>query len=283
MVALGDLVKTLNAAFESKDYESCEKIIPAVKLELIKNKIFLPDFTNTNEQYINDLNITKRILEIGALTNIFLSRNEAFENDFTQLRTFYFCKNEKLANSENKSKIICLYLLVLRSDGDVTKFHSELEYLDRHIPNLEDDKLLSYPIKVDRWLMEGLYQRAWELLDAGLNIPEFDVFNMTLMTAIRDEIAHSTEMAYQELPLSSIKTLLFLDNEKDVETVADDRGWTVSNGIVKFNQEDEDDEDEDDIDDGFENDGLDFNKTARDRLKVIDNTLDYAISLETIV
>lgn len=282
MVALGDLVKTLNAAFESKDYESCEKIIPAVKLELIKNKIFLPDFTNTNDQYINDLNITKRILEIGALTNIFLSRNEAFENDFTQLRTFYFCKNEKLANSENKSKIICLYLLVLRSDGDVTKFHSELEYLDRHIPNLEDDELLSYPIKVDRWLMEGLYQRAWELLDAGLNIPEFDVFNMTLMTAIRDEIAHSTEMAYQELPLSSIKTLLFLDNEKDVETVADDRGWTVSNGIVKFNQEDDDDDD-DDIDDGFENDGLDFNKTARDRLKVIDNTLDYAINLETIV
>lgn len=282
MVALGDLVKTLNAAFESKDYESCEKIIPAIKLELIKNKIFIPDFSNTNEQYFNDLNITKRILEIGALTNIFLSKNEAFENDFTQLRTFYFSKNEKLANSENKSKIICLYLLVLRSDGDVTRFHSELEYLDRHIPNLEDDELLSYPIKVDRWLMEGLYQKAWELLDAGLNIPEFDVFNMTLMTAIRDEIAHSTEMAYQELPLSSIKILLFLDNEKDVETVAEDRGWTVSNTIVSFNQDDEDDED-DDIDDGFENDGLDFNKTSKDRLKVIDNTLDYAINLETIV
>lgn len=282
MVALGDLVKTLNVAFESKDYESCEKIIPAIKLELIKNKIFIPDFSSTNEQYVNDLNITKRILEIGALTNIFLSRYEAFENDFTQLRTFYFSKNEKLANSENKSKIICLYLLVLRSDGDVTRFHSELEYLDRHIPNLEDDELLSYPIKVDRWLMEGLYQRAWELLDAGLNIPEFDVFNKTLMTAIRDEIAHSTEMAYQELPLSSIKTLLFLDNEKDVETVAEDRGWTVSNAIVSFNQEDDDDED-DDINDGFENDGLDFNKSARDRLKVIDNTLDYAINLETIV
>jgi len=171
---------------------------------------------------------------------------------------------------------------VLRSDGDVTKFHSELEYLDRHIPNLEDDELLSYPIKVDRWLMEGLYQRAWELLNAGLNIPEFDVFNKTLMNAIRDEIAHSTEMAYQELPLTSIKTLLFLENEKDVQTVADDRGWTVANSIVSFNQDDDDDED-DGIDDGFDNDALDFNKNVKDNLKVIDNTLDYAINLETIV
>lgn len=88
---------------------------------------------------------------------------------------------------------------MLRSDGDGTRFHSELEYLDRHIPHSEDNELLSCPIKADRWLMEGLYQRAWELLNAGLNIPEFDVFNKTLMNTIRDEIAHSTEMAYQWL------------------------------------------------------------------------------------
>jgi len=171
---------------------------------------------------------------------------------------------------------------VLRSDGDGTRFHSELEYLDRHIPHSEDNELLSCPIKADRWLMEGLYQRAWELLNAGLNIPEFDVFNKTLMNTIRDEIAHSTEMAYQELPLTSIKTLLFLENEKDVQTVADDRGWTVANSIVSFNQDDDDDED-DGIDDGFDNDALDFNKNVKDNLKVIDNTLDYAINLETIV
>lgn len=70
-----------------------------------------------------------------------------------------------------------------------------------------------------------------------------------------------------------------MENEKDVQTVADDRGWTVANSIVSFDQDDNDDG----IDDGFDNDALDFNKNVKDNLKVIDNTLDYAINLETIV
>jgi len=73
--------------------------------------------------------------------------------------------------------------------------------------------------------------------------------------------------------------LLFLENKKDVQTVTDDRGWTVANSIVSFDQDDNDDG----IDDGFDNDALDFNKNVKDNLKVIDNTLDYAINLETIV
>jgi len=70
-----------------------------------------------------------------------------------------------------------------------------------------------------------------------------------------------------------------LENKKDVQTVTDDRGWTVANSIVSFDQDDNDDG----IDDGFDNDALDFNKNVKDNLKVIDNTLDYAINLETIV
>ena len=70
-----------------------------------------------------------------------------------------------------------------------------------------------------------------------------------------------------------------MENKKDVQTVTDDRGWTVANSIVSFDQDDNDDG----IDDGFDNDALDFNKNVKDNLKVIDNTLDYAINLETIV
>lgn len=284
MVSLENLVKSLNVAFEAKDYESCQKVLPSLKLELIKGNIFVPDLSNSSASYINDLNITKRVFEIGALSSIFVLDFDSFQNYFTQLRSFYFSSNATLSKSDDKSKLISLYLLILLSQGDVTKFHSELEYLDKHILNLEDDELLSYPIKVDRWLMEGLYQKAWKLLETGLNIPEFNVFNKTLMSAIRDEIAHSTEMAYQELPLSSIKTLLFFSSEKEAEVFALERGWNVTNSVVKFELDDtNEDEEENEIDDGFEDDKLHMSRNAKSQLKVIENTLDYAVNLESIV
>ena len=278
MVSLEDLAKSLTVAFESKDYESCQKLLPAIRAELIKNNLFIPDFSNTNKSYIADINITKKILEIGALSSVFALNFDNFQNLFAQLRPFYFSGDANILKSENECKIISIYLLILLSQGDITKFHAELEYLDKHIPNLEDDELISYPIKIDRWLMEGLYQKVWELLETGMNIPEFDVFNKELMLAIRDEIARSTELAYQSLPLSSIKTLLLFGSEKEAETFAIERGWEVSGPKVVFHSRKN-------AEDGMEDDesqGTANNNTS-DEVKLIERTLDYAINLETII
>lgn len=272
-VNLGDLVKSLGVAFDSKDYDSCYKLLPAIKVELIKQNILIPNLqtAKVNEAYVNDLNITKKILELGALTSIFTLNFDDFEKHFAQLRPFYFSGIDILSKSENKSKLVSLYLLILLSRGDVTRFHSELEYLDNQITNFEDDDLLSYPIKVDRWLMEGSYQKAWDLLETGLKVPEFDVFSKTLMNAIRDEIAHSTELAYSELPLSNIKALLFFTTEKETESFAIEKGWKIQSGIVYFKEIS--DEATDEMTDSVES----------SQTKLIERTLDYAINLESIV
>lgn len=287
-VVLPDLVKSLSVAFSNKEYENCEKLLGPIKVELIKHKLLIPNFqasTNVSQDYINDLNITKQILEIGALTSIYLSKFEIYQNYFAQLRQFYFSDVEALNNSSNKSKLISLYLLTLLSQGDVTRFHSELEYLDKRIKNLEDDELLSYPIKVDRWLMEGSYQKAWDLLEAGSAVPELDVFSKTLMDAIRDEIAVNTELAYASLPLINVKTLLFFSTEKQAESFALEKGWTINNSIVYFpNKEQSDGVDNDEEEKGVESTEnmikMD-NKSAQ--LNLIKKTMDYAINLETIV
>lgn len=287
-VVLPDLVKSLSVAFSSKEYENCEKLLGPIKVELIKHKLLIPNFqasTNVSQDYINDLNITKQILEIGALTSIYLSKFEIYQNYFAQLRQFYFSDVEALNNSSNKSKLISLYLLILLSQGDVTRFHSELEYLDKRIKNLEDDELLSYPIKVDRWLMEGSYQKAWDLLEAGSAVPELDVFSKTLMDAIRDEIAVNTELAYASLPLINVKTLLFFSTEKQAESFALEKGWTINNSIVYFpNKEQSDgvnnDEEEKEVETTENMIKMD-NKSAQ--LNLIKKTMDYAINLETIV
>lgn len=264
MPSLSDLIKSLCIAFESKDYVSCEKLLSPIKVDLMKNNLLIPDLENKNAAYINDLNISKTFLEIGALVSIFTSDFESFKNYFVQVKVYYFCAHSKLYESENKSKLISLYLLVLLSQGEITKFHSELEYLGKHIANFEEDELLCYPIKVEKWLMEGSYQKACDLLASGSKIPEFDVFTEMLMNAIREEIARNTEMAYERLPLSSIKALLFFNNEKESERFALDRGWKVVNGSVIFEEED-------------------LGEGQTEKSSLIEKTLNYAINLETIV
>lgn len=264
MASLLDMMKSLCVAFGSQDYTNCQKLLGPIKTELIKNNLLIPDLQSKNEAYINDLAIANKFLEIGALVSIYTLDFEAFQNFFVQARVYYFCSNPKLSESENKSKLISLYLLVLLSKGEITKFHSQLEYLSRNIGNLEEDELLSYPINVEKRLMEGSYRKAFDLLSSSSKIPEFDVFTGTLMDAIREEIARNTEMAYDRLPLMSINALLFFDNEKESERFALERGWTVDHGSVYFGEEDS------------------ANVTVEEPT-LIEKTLKYAINLEAIV
>ena len=133
--------------------------------------------------------------------------------------------------------------------------------------------------------MEGSYQKAWDLLEAGSAVPELDVFSKTLMDAIRDEIAVNTELAYASLPLINVKTLLFFSTEKQAESFALEKGWTINNSIVYFpNKEQSDGVDNDEEEKGVESTEnmikMD-NKSAQ--LNLIKKTMDYAINLETIV
>ena len=84
------------------------------------------------------------------------------------------------------------------------------------------------------------------------------------MNAIREEIARNTEIAYKVLPLSSIKALLFFNSEKESEKFALERGWNVVNGSVIFEEEAS-------------------TVSREEKPSLIEKTLDYAISLETIV
>ncbi|CAR24622.1 PCI domain-containing protein [Lachancea thermotolerans] len=265
MPTLLELVKSLNTAFVNGDNSSCQKLLSPVKIELIKSHLLVPDFSKAqeNERYLEDLNVAKRVLEIGALCSLRNADFEAYENFFSQLRVFYFSGIPRLAESENKSKLISLYLLLLLSQGDVTKFHSELEFLGKRLGSLEEDAFLSYPIKVEKWLMEGSYQRAWDLLKSESKIEEFNVFTQTLMDAIREEIGRNTELAYHKLPLFNVKALLFFESEKDTEQFALARGWKVSGGCIVFDEEEVAD---------------DHHQTS-----IVEKALDYAINLESIV
>ena len=78
-----------------------------------------------------------------------------------------------------------------------------------------DDKLVLYPIELERHLMEGSYSKVWA---ARCNPPlaEYAIFLEQLMTTIRNEIASCGEKAYTSLPVTDAATLLFFDQMQDL-------------------------------------------------------------------
>lgn len=103
---LTDLVAKINQSYNSKDFSTCKKLLPAVKIELIKNNILIPDVNNTNEQYLQDILFTRKIFEIGALVSIYTLDFEQFYSYFAQLRTFYFSKNENYPNRKINQRLL---------------------------------------------------------------------------------------------------------------------------------------------------------------------------------
>lgn len=114
--------------------------------------------------------------------------------------------------------------------------------------------------------------------------PANHLLNQQILTSqIRSEIASSSERAYPSLPISSTKSLLFLDSEGAVIEFARSRGWTLKDGRIYFPKEAEASaaggEGGDDEEDAAAGAG---GKDEMSKL-VIENALGYARELETIV
>lgn len=70
---------------------------------------------------------------------------------------------------------------MLLTQGDYAGFHTELEGLELREDGgkrVEEDKYLGYPIKLERWLMEGSYDLVWKAMEGG-KVPseEYGVFS----------------------------------------------------------------------------------------------------------
>lgn len=84
------------------------------------------------------------------------------------------------SEKSERAKITGLYLLLLLTKGDYAGFHTELEGLELRTGggDIEGDRYLSYPVKLERWLMEGSYDRVWKAM-ASREVPseEYGVFS----------------------------------------------------------------------------------------------------------
>lgn len=272
---LQQLTAELYNSYDKQDYEKCEILIVPIKVELVKYNLLvpLPSNTQTDDQ-INDLKISQKILEIGALSSLLLHNYDKFENCYSQLKPFYSHPkiHLKKEHNTNSTKIISLNLIYLLSQGLVSKYHIELESLSYYRQfDVTTDKYLQFPINIERNLMEGNYIKIWKLLHDETNLPcgEYSIFLPTLMNALRYQIAKSLEKSYTSIPISNCKSLLYISQQENYATfqkiLAEDLqlDWNIKNDIIYFDQ--------------------DQDMEIDNSNKLINNVLNYADQIESII
>ncbi|KAI5863596.1 SAC3/GANP/Nin1/mts3/eIF-3 p25 family-domain-containing protein [Durotheca rogersii] len=271
-------------------YSEAAPLLSKAKILLLQLKAATPGAASAASP--QHLALACSIYEQGALFAIRARNPDAFTRYVEQLQPFYELPPSVLpasaAAAEQRGKVTGLYLLLLLTQGRYAEFHSELETLGTReagragAHDIEGDRFLGYPIHLERWLMEGSYDRVWKAMKSR-EVPseEYGVFSEILTSQIRSEIASSSERAYPSLPLSSTKSLLFLDSEGAVIDFARQRGWTIRDGHIYFPSSTA--AATTSASAAGAADGAEEPEEKELSRMVIENTLGYARELETIV
>ncbi|KAI9758528.1 MAG: hypothetical protein M4579_003020 [Chaenotheca gracillima] len=274
---LSSLLKQIHQTLSKHDYQSSLSLLTRAKLSLLSLKALVPSPSTPRPV----LALARETLELGALISIRRQDSEGFTRYFQQLQPFYDLPESQLPqDNSNQSKITGLYLLLLLNQGDYAGFHTVLESLElatapsgsSNRKGVEEDVFIQYPVKLERWLMEGSYDKVWAATkNEQAPSEEYNVFSDGLINTIRAEIASCSERAYPSLPISNAKNLLFLDSEGSVVEFAQSRGWLIQDGRIYFPLQQPDQ----------------GSRAEKEILltsgQVIENTIGYARELETIV
>ena len=162
----------------SMNYSDANSLLSKAKLALLK----LNALTPTSSVSPQILLLARETYEQGALFAIRARNPDAFTRYVQQLQPFYELPSSTLQpNFAERNKVTGLSLLLLLTQGRYAEFHSELESLANREGgggDVEGDRYLGYPIRLERWLMEGSYDRVWKAMKSS-EVPceEYGVFS----------------------------------------------------------------------------------------------------------
>lgn len=164
----------------SMSYDEANKLLSKAKLALLRLNALTPSPALSTEL----LAAARETYEQGALFAIRARNPDAFTRYVQQLQPFYELPAARLPpNLPERNKVTGLGLLLLLTQGRYAEFHSELESLANReggvtAGDVEGDRYLGYPIRLERWLMEGSYDRVWKAMKSS-EVPcdEYSVFS----------------------------------------------------------------------------------------------------------
>lgn len=162
----------------SMSYTEANALLSKAKLALLQLNALTPSSSTPTHL----LPLARETYEQGALFAIRARNPEAFTRYVQQLQPFYELPASTLApNLAERNKVTGLSLLLLLTQGRYAEFHTELESLENREGgggDVESDRYLGYPIRLERWLMEGSYDRVWKAMKSS-EVPcdEYGVFS----------------------------------------------------------------------------------------------------------
>lgn len=186
---LQQILTQLKSTSSPQTYANARTLLSKAKLLLLKLNALSPAASSTTTSFTSSqpqatLALARETYEQGALHSIRARDPEAFTRYVTQLAPFYELPAAVLPpNLPDRNKVTGLYLLLLLTQGRYAEFHSELESLSTReggggSVDVEGDRFLGYPIRLERWLMEGSYDRVWKAMKSR-EVPseEYAVFS----------------------------------------------------------------------------------------------------------
>ena len=176
---LSQILAQLKAQPATPSYPEALTLLSKAKLLLLQLNALTPSPTVSPDLQT----LARSLYEQGALYSIRALKPDAFLRYVAQLGPFYeSLPSDGGDDDDQRNRVTGLYLLLLMTQGRYAEFHSELEALAARggdgAVDVENDRFLGYPIRLERWLMEGSYDRVWKAMKKG-EVPceEYSVFS----------------------------------------------------------------------------------------------------------
>jgi len=216
---------------QDSDHDECQKIFSELKILMIKFNLIPPFPAEKLPTIRKHLALARETYELGAFLSIEKKDEISFERFVSHLKTYYNDYSTILAESEWKWPILGLHLMALLAQNRIADFHTELELVPLQS---QDNRYITFPVELERWLMEGSYNKV--LSGRPLPLPVFSFFMDQLMATVQEKMAACIEKAYETFPINQAMDLLgFESKQVAFEEYCKKRNWDIKEEI-SFNQ-----------------------------------------------
>jgi len=220
---------------QNRDLDKIGTLLEQLKLNLTQLS-FLP--TKGEDATIQELNVSRDTLEIGAQYSVARQDTQGFERYMAQLQTYYYDYAGKLPESAFMYQLLGLNLLCLLSQNRVAEFHTELERLP--LSEIKNNVYIRHPVSLEQYIMEGSYNKVLLAKDS-VPAESFKYFIDILLKTVRDEIASCLEKAYADMSCSDAARMLSIQ-QGDLEKYASQRNWKVVGSRLQWASEGREDD-----------------------------------------
>ncbi|OQV16692.1 putative 26S proteasome non-ATPase regulatory subunit 8 [Hypsibius exemplaris] len=281
--SLMSLYRQLTEEWNKRPMEKakCESLLNSLKVALTEHH-FIP--TAEGEASKQEIILARDVLEMGAQFAIFDRDLKSFQRHIDQLKVYYYDVKGGIPDSSMMQQLLGLYLLSLLAENRLGDFHSEVELMS--LDKIEKDQYLSFPVQLERNLMEGSYSKIF-IAHKNVPAPSYGYFMELLANTTRIEIAKNISRACPLISADAARKMLFITSEPEFKTFVDQNKWKLAqNGVLNFDTERNLIQDQLLIESDMETDGRQITAadlTALSYQEVAETMLGYAKELEKIV